>query len=203
MNACKAIVMVILSGVLSVAPVFGQISQEGTQPATRAFGTIISQAAFSPSVEITGFNSLSSSACENTGLNATFVQLNTFTNGLGLGHSDGFVVNVDGEGPVTDPFCENGPFPDGASIYSIGLDRSYSVPPGTLVTASIDTYRGNDCLGDAAYRSTIVFRCDTGEVLSIESGAVEPSPIPTMGALGIGLLSFLLLAAGAYRRRSP
>ena len=148
-----------------------------------------------PSIEITDSTS---GICDNSeaALNPQIPTLLTYSS---LSSDEG-EMSVDGVGVVATgsedlPFF---PVVEDAGTYGF-LPSAYSVPAGTNVTVTITTYNGSGQTGGVSYVSTIVFDCDTGEIVSLVSG---PPEVPTMGSVAIALLAALLVLIGTIRLAS-
>jgi len=76
--------------------------------------------------------------------------------------------------------------------YGIPTPSSYSVADGTPITVTIATFNGQDGTGGISYVSTVVFACDTGNVISLQSGLPPPTSVPTMTEWG--MIIFVVLA---------
>ncbi len=151
-----------------------------------------------PSVEITGGVA---GICDNSGgaLNPVIPTLLTYS----ALASDTAAMSVAGVGVVASG-SENLPFfPVVNSPGGYGFGPSvYNVPAGTAVTVQIVTYRGGDQTGGVSFVSTVVFACDTGNVISLVSAPPEiTQAIPTLGELGLVALAGLLGGAALKRLR--
>jgi hypothetical protein len=78
----------------------------------------------------------------------------------------------------------------GSGGYGVSNGTPYSVAPGTPVTVTITTYNGKNQTGGISYVSTIVFACDTGNVISLKSGPVT---------VWSGDVSFVVKSTRAYQ----
>jgi len=144
-----------------------------------------------PSLEITGSTS---GICDNTG-GSLNPNIPTFVN-VRAGSSDAATMSVAGVG-VVDNQKENQPF-NASFAGTFGfVPSTYTVPPGTLVTVEIITYFGSNQTGGVSFRSKIVFACDTGQIVSLVSGA--PIASPTLSTAGLAVLGLCLVAAGVGR----
>jgi hypothetical protein len=146
-----------------------------------------------PSLEITGSTS---GICDNSGgtLNPQIPTLLTYSSLS----SDEAEMSIAGVGVVATgqedlPFF---PVVEDSGTYGL-LPSVYSVPAGTEVTVTITTYNDSGLTGGVSYVSTIVFDCDTGEIISLVSGT--PEEVPTLGFPAIVLLAALLALIGAVR----
>lgn len=141
--------------------------------------SFVQAASVVPSIEITDGVS---NVCSNQ-----FFILPVFLN-MTDSSSDSLVMSVQGAGTVF-TLAENHSAMYGPNTYGIA-PNSYSVPLGTPITISITTYNGPNQTGGISYISTIVFACDTGNIISLQSGT--PTSVPTMTEWGI--ITFVLLA---------
>lgn len=95
-------------------------------------------------------------------------------------------VEVDGVGVVrTDTLSSFGPA-SGASGWSFD-GAPFSVAAGTPITITIDTYPEPNLVGGVVYRTTLVFDCSDGSVISLvnddmtEPAVVAATPVPVPG----------------------
>ncbi len=151
-----------------------------------------------PSVEVTGSTS---GICDNSGgtLNPNIPTLLTYSSLS----SDEAVMSIAGVGIVATTDEDLAFFPAVESPGSFGLNPSpYSVPPGTAVTVTITTYTGPGLTGSLSFESTVVFLCDTGEIVSLVSG--PPVGVPALSPLALAVLAGLLALVLTRRlQRSP
>jgi hypothetical protein len=152
--------------------------------------SFVQAASIVPSIEITDGVS---DVCSNTSMS-----LPVFWN-VTDSSSDSSVMSVQGVGTVftwaeNDFASWNGP-----STYGV-TPVPYNVPPGTPVTITITTYNGQNQTGGISYISSIVFACDTGNIISLQSG--PPNGIPTITEWGmIIFIVFAGFGAAYYMRR--
>ncbi|WP_167854964.1 IPTL-CTERM sorting domain-containing protein [Mangrovimicrobium sediminis] len=105
---------------------------------------------------------------------------------------------VDGLGEVSSYDQEGSRTDLGTYNFNTG---PFSVPSGTLFTATLITYAGPQPSEEEAYRSELVFECGTGTLVSLASGVPEPEEVPLLPHWALGALAALLGGAGAWRAR--
>lgn len=64
----------------------------------------------------------------------------------------------------------------GAGFYEFVVDTNYNVPQGSVITVEITTYSGLNQSGDIVYRSTLIYDCSTGEVVSLNNDNLQGLP---------------------------
>jgi hypothetical protein len=123
--------------------------------------SFVQAASIVPSIEIQG-------SVPNV-CNASHLELPVLWNVTG-NSSDSSTMSVQGLGTVF-TLTENNSAKNVTGTYVLD-PVSYNVALGTPVTVTITTYNGINQTGGISYSSTIVFACDTGNVISLKSGPV-------------------------------
>lgn len=115
------------------------------------------------------------------------IRFDTFNNvGFGSG-SNRATLSVDGVGQVAlfeGNHDQPGDYPSiGDGFYDFVIDQGYDAPNGTTITAEITTYTGLNQTGQLAYRSTLTYECNLGDVIAINNanlladGTVQPDTV--------------------------